>query len=84
MNLPDRIATAAATTPAEPTRWGWYSAVAAAVGCCSQSVYLWSRRTGTPARVRLPDDCRACGRPLVGGVHGHCRACCVQWGGSWR
>ena len=79
-----RIAAAAPTVPPAPTPWGWYSAVACAVGCSSQSVYLWSKRYGVAPRAQLPDRCRECDRPLVGGVAGFCRACCVAWGRSWQ
>ena len=78
-----RIAHELASVPPEPTAWGWYSAVAAAVGCSSQSVYLYCRRYGVAARARLPDRCRECDRPLVGGTYGFCRDCCVAWGRAW-
>jgi len=84
MTLAARI-TAAVTADPAPTgpRWTWYSQIAAVAGCSAQAVYLWHRRQGFLPHVRLPAFCRACGRPLVGGAHGFCRACCVQWGRSW-
>ena len=75
-------AEAADRTPA-PTPWVRYAALAAAVGCSSQSVYLWHRAAGVAPLAALPADCRNCGRRLVGGVAGFCRACCVAWGRSW-
>jgi len=62
-------------------RWLWYSRIAAAAGCSSQSVYLHHRRAGFLPAVEAPTVCRGCGGAVVGGAHGYCRGCCVRFGG---